>query len=78
MWLFMSWSKNIARYSRVHFITPLHQAWYFAETNYAAIASMHSVFVIALVPKMVLLLLRLTEKQLPSPYKNEASGLKNG
>ena len=43
----------IAEYCHVHFITPLiHQAWYFKEKNYAAIASMHTVLVIALAPKM--------------------------
>ena len=43
MWLFLLWSENIAEYCCVHIIAPLnHQAWYFAETNYAAIASMHA------------------------------------
>ena len=51
MWLFLLWSENFAEYSCVHFVTPLnHLAWYFAETSNAAIASMHTALVIALVP----------------------------
>ena len=72
----------IAEYCHVHFITPLiHQAWYFKEKNYAAIASMHTVLVIALAPKMFRYLFKfpsycvLLSKSCLALYKTENSDL---